>query len=79
MECPKCSSNQLMIRHKTGWERLMVFRTGLRLFWCQDCLHKFRAPDRRRFPREKAEAAEKVLVGVSPGHLIRADGFKSGT
>ena len=59
-----------MIRQKTGWERLMVFWTGLRLFRCPDCLHKFRAPDRRRFPRERKQTAEKVLAGVSPGHVI---------
>jgi hypothetical protein len=70
MECPKCSSDLLMIRQKTGWERPMVFWTGLRLFWCQDCLHKFRAPDRRRFPREKKEAAENVLVGASTSRLV---------
>jgi len=59
-----------MIRQKTGWERLMVFLTGQRLFLCRICLHNFRAPDRRRFPRERKEGEEKVLAGVSPGHLV---------
>jgi hypothetical protein len=58
-----------MIRQITGWERLMVFFTGLRLYRCRDCWHGFRAPDRRRFPREK-KSEKEAMVGVSPGHLV---------
>ena len=59
-----------MIRQKTGFERLVSFWTGMRLYLCRDCMHKFRAPDRRRFPRDKKQSAEKVLVGISPGHFV---------
>ena len=70
MECPRCGSTVLMIRQKTGLERLRIFWTGLRLYLCRDCMYKFRAPDRRRFPREKKHSAEKVIVGISPGHVV---------
>ncbi len=59
-----------MIRHKTGFERLRIFWTGMRLYLCRDCMHKFRAPDRRHFPRDKKQSEEKVLVGISPGHVV---------
>lgn len=57
MECPKCRSTLLMIRQKTGVERIRCFFTGLRLYRCLECDAKFRAADRRRFPREEADAA----------------------
>lgn len=62
----------LMIRQKTGLERLAVFFTGLRLYRCQECEHKFRARDRRRVPRRAGERAarETLKVGVSPGHIV---------
>lgn len=59
-----------MIRHKTGLERLKIFLTGMRLYFCVECEHKFRVPDRRRFPRDRKHSAEKVLVGISPGHIV---------
>jgi hypothetical protein len=52
MPCPKCSSNFLMIRQQTGFERIALLFTELRKYMCQDCGHVFRAPDRRRFKRE---------------------------
>lgn len=58
MECPYCRSNQLMIRQNTGLEWLRSAFTGLRQYRCRDCDTKFRAPDRRKTPRqEKMEAA----------------------
>lgn len=65
-----CRSEELMIRQKTGIERLLILWTGMRLYLCRECMHKFRAPDRRRFPRESKQGAEKAIVGVSPGHLV---------
>jgi DNA-directed RNA polymerase subunit RPC12/RpoP len=53
MECPRCRSNLLMIRQKTGLERVRSFLTGMREYRCRDCDHKFRAPDRRRVPRDE--------------------------
>jgi DNA-directed RNA polymerase subunit RPC12/RpoP len=47
MQCPKCSSNFLMIKRNAGLERLLVMVTGLREYRCQDCDQRFRAPDRR--------------------------------
>jgi len=58
-----------MIRDNTGLERLMIFFTGTRLYRCRDCFNKFRAPDRRRLPRHKKKNVEKLLAGVSPGHV----------
>ncbi len=54
MECPRCRSKLLMIRHKTGFERVRVLFTGLREYRCRDCDKRFRAPDRRAVDREKA-------------------------
>jgi uncharacterized protein YlaI len=41
-----------MIKQNTGIERVRSFLTGLRQYICRDCEKKFRAPDRRRVPRE---------------------------
>ena len=54
MQCPNCRSNFLMIRQKTGFERLVVFFTGSRKYGCRDCGAFFRAPDRRQRPRATA-------------------------
>jgi DNA-directed RNA polymerase subunit RPC12/RpoP len=64
MQCPKCHSNFLMIRNNTGFERLLIFLTGLREYRCRDCDQKFRAPDRRLTSREVsgAEAIPKQFV-----------------
>jgi DNA-directed RNA polymerase subunit RPC12/RpoP len=53
MQCPKCRSRVLMIRQKVGVERLMNLLTGLRKYRCVECGTFFRAPDRRRTPREE--------------------------
>jgi DNA-directed RNA polymerase subunit RPC12/RpoP len=67
MECPKCRSTTLMIRRKTGLERLRCFFTGLRSYRCRDCDQKFRALDRRHMPRddsdyEPSEARTRAMV-----------------
>ena len=66
MQCPKCRSNYLMIRNNTGFERLLIFLTGLREYRCRDCDQKFRAPDRRQRSREMpaAEAIPKQLMNL---------------
>lgn len=53
-----------MIRNNTGFERLLVFLTGLREYRCRDCDQKFRAPDRRRVARESrtSEVISKQFV-----------------
>jgi tRNA(Ile2) C34 agmatinyltransferase TiaS len=60
MECPKCRSTLLMIRQKKGLERLRCFFTGERQFRCRDCDEKFRAPDRRRVPRDLPHSVRHV-------------------
>jgi hypothetical protein len=50
--CPKCFSHSLGIKHQRGWERLLVMLTATRRYFCRDCGAKFRAPDRRKQPRE---------------------------
>lgn len=50
--CPKCGSSFLLIKHKTMYERFLIAMTGKRKYCCQDCGIYFRAPDRRRLPRE---------------------------
>lgn len=61
-----------MIRQKTGVERLAVVFTGLRLYRCRECDHKFRAPDRRRVRRDagEQEVEGQVKVGISPGRIL---------
>jgi len=60
-----------MIRQKTGFERLLIFLTGLREYRCRDCEQKFRAPDRRAKRRmvqkpagAVARAMQKPLAGI---------------
>jgi tRNA(Ile2) C34 agmatinyltransferase TiaS len=54
----------LMIRQKTGLERVRSFMTGTREYRCRDCDQKFRAPDRRSVPREeKLPASVKTSIG----------------
>lgn len=61
MCCPKCSSHFLMIKKDKGFERLLILLTGLREYVCRDCDQRFRAPDRRRVPRDsKAPAGARV-------------------
>jgi hypothetical protein len=50
--CPKCRSVKLKIKPAKGCERILVLFTGKRKFLCVDCGLDFRAPDRRRVPRE---------------------------
>ena len=52
LKCAKCGSDQLALRALTGFEDLMTLFTKKRKYLCLACKHKFRAPDRRRFPRE---------------------------
>jgi len=56
MKCPRCDSDHLMIRQRTGFEKLvMMHLTRKRKYICLDCGHSFRAPDRRRVPRTEAK------------------------
>jgi DNA-directed RNA polymerase subunit RPC12/RpoP len=48
MPCPRCSSDRLGIRQKSGLESLWILVTGMRKFHCLDCDKIFRAPDRRK-------------------------------
>ena len=47
-----CFGDDLMIKALSGIERIVVFWTGKRKYKCRACGFTFRAPDRRRFPRE---------------------------
>ena len=67
MKCPKCRSEYLVIRQRTGWERIVLHFTKKRKYHCVQCGEKFRAPDRRRFPRPEGK-----IYTVRPEHL-RAD------
>jgi hypothetical protein len=58
--CPKCGSDHLRIRNLEGWERLMVWFTGLRKYRCRECDWKFRAADRRREPRPAPTKVRKI-------------------
>jgi uncharacterized protein with PIN domain len=60
MRCPKCYSKLLDIRQPTGLEPIMMFLTQKRKFRCRQCGSVFRAPDRRRVPREISEAYNAV-------------------
>lgn len=56
MCCPKCYNDHLLIRRNNGFERVMIFLTSKRKYVCMSCAHAFRAPDRRRVPREQDAA-----------------------
>jgi hypothetical protein len=56
MCCPKCYHDHLLIRRRNGFERVMIFLTSKRKYVCMSCAHAFRAPDRRRVPREEETA-----------------------
>jgi transposase-like protein len=64
MECPRCRSGHLAIKQVTGFERVMVFLTKLRMFRCRDCYFDFRAPDRRRTAREKEDESMVIVRGL---------------
>ncbi len=55
-----------MIRNNTGFERLLIFMTGLREYRCRDCDQKFRAPDRRRVARENSASTVLPKQLVNP-------------
>jgi len=55
--CPKCYCDQLLIRRRRGFERIMIYLTAKRKYVCMSCGDVFRAADRRRFPRQKEQAA----------------------
>lgn len=67
MKCPKCRSEYLVIRQKTGIEWIVLHFTELRKYHCVECGHSFRAKDRRRVPRPEGK-----IYTVSPEHLRRA-------
>ncbi|HWE50791.1 MAG TPA: hypothetical protein VG273_13430 [Bryobacteraceae bacterium] len=61
LKCDKCGSDQLATRALTGIERVIMHFTKKRKYLCLACKHKFRAPDRRRYPRELKGRAEPAL------------------
>jgi hypothetical protein len=62
-----------MIRQKSGFERVLIFLTGLRQYRCQDCDQRFRAPDRRFRPRHPHVARSSAVSkpAPSPEFLLR--------
>jgi hypothetical protein len=57
--CPRCQSTSLTIRRLAGLEKILVFVTRKRKFFCNSCSFPFRAPDRRhRVRREPASRRE---------------------
>lgn len=52
----RCSPEDLMIRARTGLERIAAFLTGERKYRCRRCNYVFRAPDRRRSDRGVPES-----------------------
>lgn len=62
MGCPKCRSNELMIRQNAGFERIRILITGLREYRCRDCDTRFRAPDRRKARRDRQMSAKIVTT-----------------
>jgi hypothetical protein len=58
--CPQCESVYLMVKECKGWERIMIWITGKRLYNCCDCDLHFRSPDRRQAdlgPEARASAS----------------------
>jgi transposase-like protein len=52
MKCPKCDSEHLLIRQRTGLEKLVVMHlTRKRKYMCMDCNQSFRAAITRRIRR----------------------------
>ncbi|MGD1072754.1 MAG: hypothetical protein ABSB15_21750 [Bryobacteraceae bacterium] len=49
-QCPKCQSEKTD-RVNSAWQRLLTMATGFHAYRCLQCGHRFRAGDRRRFPR----------------------------
>jgi hypothetical protein len=66
MCCPMCFNDHLLIRRRSGWERVMIYLTQNRKYVCMSCAHAFRAPDRRSAPREQDET---VLSHANKGML----------
>src|SRR5579872_5244130 len=50
--CPKCRSENLLVKNLAGIERLMVRVTSKRKYRCKDCGSGFRMVERRLLPRE---------------------------
>ena len=48
--CPRCSSTELLIRHPSGFERVLILLTHTRQFMCRRCYLVFRALDRVESP-----------------------------
>jgi len=55
MGCPQCRSEYLVIRQRTGLEWLVLQFTEKRKYQCVQCGHRFRAPDRRKIPRQEGK------------------------
>jgi transposase-like protein len=62
--CPRCFSQALKIKKRKGWERMMVFLTEKRKYYCIDCGKTFRAVDRRKTPREGDAIESARAIGL---------------
>jgi hypothetical protein len=51
--CPLCQSRFLLIKQRTGFERLKIAIPAKRTYECLDCHKVFRIKDRRRFDRRE--------------------------
>jgi hypothetical protein len=62
MVCPFCRSDKLRIKHAVGMEMIILLFTSKRKYRCCDCNFGFRAPDRRRVPRQTPDAAKARVL-----------------
>jgi hypothetical protein len=59
--CPNCRSMSLGIKPQAGFESFIILVTATRKYFCRDCGTSFRAPDRRKTPREANSDASAVF------------------
>ncbi|MCU1329486.1 MAG: hypothetical protein JWN34_4856 [Bryobacterales bacterium] len=64
--CPNCNSEFLMIKHKTFWERVVIFLTNKRKYTCRDCNTEFRAPERRLLKRHERHGSRHRTFSPDP-------------
>ena len=60
LKCPKCYCDQLLIRRRKGFEKVMIWLTGKRKYVCMSCGEVFRSLDRRRSPRPDDAAVSQA-------------------
>jgi hypothetical protein len=56
-----------MIKKRAGLERFIIYFSGKRRYRCRNCLHVFRAIDRRRSPRAGETDAAALLPSTPAG------------